>query len=175
MYRTEPEPELGGRQGYWPRGKVLGGSSSINAMVHVRGQAADFDDWQAHGNPGWGCDNVLPYFRKSEDFAGTDSLRGAGGPLHVSDVSRDSNPLCDSYLRACAEIGLKRTQDFNGTDQEGVGLYQITARNGLRMSAARAYLWPAMNRANLHVETHAHATRSLFEGRRAVGVEYRCG
>jgi choline dehydrogenase len=175
MYRTEPEPELGGRQGYWPRGKVLGGSSSINAMVHVRGQAADFDDWQAGGNPGWGWKDVLPYFRKSEDFEGTDPSRGAGGPLYVRDVSGDCHPLCDSYLRACAEIGLERTPDFNGVNQEGVGLYQITARNGLRMSAARAYLWPAMKRTNLRVETRAHATRILFEGRRAVGVEYSHG
>ena len=163
MYRTEPEPALGGREGYWPRGKVLGGSSSINAMVHVRGQAADFDDWKARGNPGWGWNDVLPYFRKSECA------------LHVTDVARDCHPLCDAYLNACTEIGLGRTPDFNGPNQEGVGLYRIATRNGQRLSAARAYLWPAMSRTSLRVETHAHATRILFEGRRAIGVEYRVG
>jgi choline dehydrogenase len=173
MYRTEPEPALADRQGYWPRGKVLGGSSSINAMVHVRGQAADFDDWKARGNPGWGWNDVLPYFRKSEDFAGGDMARGVGGPLHVSDVSADCHPLCEAYLRACAEIGLARTPDFNGVNQEGVGLYQIATRNGLRMSAARAYLWYAMKRPNLAVETGAHTTRIGFDGKRAISVEYR--
>jgi choline dehydrogenase len=162
MYRAEPEEALAGRVGYWPRGKVLGGSSSINAMVHVRGQAADFDDWRAFGNPGWGWDDVLPYFRKSEN-----------GALRASDVERDCHPLCGSYLAACSEIGLPRTGDFNGANQEGVGLYRIATRNGQRLSAARAYLWPAAKRANLRVETHAHATRILFEGTRAVGVEYR--
>ncbi len=165
MYQTEPEPALDGRRGYWPRGKVLGGSSSINAMVHIRGQAADFDDWRALGNPGWGWQDVLPYFKKSEDFAGgADAWRGAGGPLHVADVARDCHPLCEAYLRACEEIGLARIADFNGERQEGVGLYQITARDGLRMSAARAYLRPAMKRTNLRVETGAQATRILFEG-----------
>jgi choline dehydrogenase len=173
MYRSEPEPELAGRQGYWPRGKVLGGSSSINEMVHVRGQAADFDDWKARGNPGWGWSDVLPYFRKSEDFAGGDTARGVGGPLHVTDVSNDCHPLCDAYLRACAETGLPRTPDFNGTNQEGVGLYQIATRSGLRMSAARAYLWHAMKRPNLAVEVRAHAARIRFDGKRAVSVEYR--
>jgi choline dehydrogenase len=109
MYRTEAEPALAGRQGYWPRGKVLGGSSSINAMVYVRGQIADFDDWRDAGNPGWGWNDILPYFRKLEDFAeGTDGERGVGGPLHVSDVSRDCHPLCQVYLRACDEAGLNR-------------------------------------------------------------------
>jgi choline dehydrogenase len=174
MYHTEPEPALDGRQGYWPRGKVLGGSSSINAMVHIRGQAADFDDWRAHGNPGWGWQDVLPYFKKSEDYAGgADAWRGSGGPLHVSDVARDCHPLCEAYLRACEEAGLERNPDFNGARQEGVGLYQITTRGGLRMSAARAYLRPAMKRPNLRVATRAHATRILFAGRRATGVAYR--
>ncbi|SED74908.1 choline dehydrogenase [Rhizobiales bacterium GAS191] len=176
MYRTEPEAALAGRQGYWPRGKVLGGSSSINAMVHIRGQAGDFDDWRALGNPGWGWQDLLPYFRKSEDYSGgADEWRGAGGPLHVSDVSRECHPLCDVYLRACGELGLKRNADFNGASLEGVGLYQITMQGGLRMSTARAYLRPAMRGANLRVETHAHATRILFEGKRAVGVEYERG
>lgn len=176
MYRTEPEPALGGRAGYWPRGKVLGGSSAINAMVHIRGQAADFDEWEALGNPGWGWRDVLPYFKKSEDYAGgADDWRGAGGPLHVSEVSRDCHPLCEVYLRACEEAGLTRTRDFNGEGQEGVGLYQITTRGGLRMSASRAYLWPAMRRRNLRVEIRAQATRIVFDGRRATGVEYRQG
>jgi choline dehydrogenase len=174
MYRTEPEETLAGRQGYWPRGKVLGGSSSINAMVHIRGQAGDFDDWRDHGNPGWSWRDVLPYFRKSEDFAGGgDAWRGAGGPLRVEDVSRECHPLCQNYLRACEEIGLRRTADFNGENFEGVGFYQITVKGGFRMSAARAYLRPAMRSGHVRVETHAHATRVLFEGKRAIGVEYR--
>jgi choline dehydrogenase len=173
MYRTEPEATLNGRQGYWPRGKVLGGSSSINAMVHVRGQVTDFEDWRALGNDGWGWNDVLPYFKKAEDFAGGgDGWRGAGGPLGVADVSRDCHPLCDIYLRACDEIGLSRTPDFNGPTQEGVGLYQITMRDGWRMSTSRAYLWPAKSRRNLRVETHALATRIMFEGARAVGIAY---
>jgi choline dehydrogenase len=173
MYRTEPEEALAGRQGYWPRGKVLGGSSSINAMVHIRGQAGDFDDWLEHGNLGWGWRDVLPYFRKSENFeGGADEWRGAGGPLNVADVSRECHPLCEDYLSACEEIGLKRRRDFNGANFEGVGFYQITARNGFRMSAARAYLRPAMKGGRLRVEMKALATRILFEGKRAIGVEY---
>jgi choline dehydrogenase len=173
MYRTEPDPGLADRRGYWPRGKVLGGSSAINAMVHIRGQAADFDEWRALGNPGWGWPDVLPYFRKSEDNArGADAWRGTGGPLHVADVSQDLHPLCEAYLRAGGELGLPRNADFNGASQEGVGLYQITTRNGRRMSAARAYLHPAMRRPNLRVESHAHATRILFDGSRATGIEY---
>ena len=167
MYRTEPEPALDGRQDYWPRGKVLGGSSSINAMVYIRGQPTDFEDWRSLGNPGWGWADVLPYFEKAESFT--------GGPLNVSDVARDCHPICEAYLRGCEEIGLRRTADFNGAQREGVGLYRITTRGGFRMSAARAYLWPAMRRSNLRVETGALATRLLFEQRRAVGVEYRRG
>ncbi|WP_374448816.1 GMC family oxidoreductase [Stella sp.] len=176
MYRTEPDPALDGRQGYWPRGKVLGGSSSINAMVHVRGHPGDFDDWRDAGNPGWGWDDVLPYFKRSEDFAGgADEWRGAGGPLHVSTIARERHPVCLAYLRACAEAGIPSNPDFNGERFEGAGLYQIATRNGLRMSAARAYLWPARRRPNLRIETAAHATRILFSGTRAVGVEYLQG
>jgi choline dehydrogenase len=172
-YRTESEPALADRQGYWPRGKVLGGSSAINAMVYVRGQDADFDDWERAGNPGWGAGNVRGYFRRMEDFSGgADAWRGSGGPLHVADVSRDCHPLCQSYLRACDEIGLARNPDYNGRQFEGVGLYQITAQGGLRVSAARAYLRPAMKSAALRVETHAHVQRILFEKGRAIGVEY---
>jgi choline dehydrogenase len=173
MYRTEPDPALANRQGYWPRGKVLGGSSAINAMVHIRGQAADFDAWRALGNPGWGWSDVLPYFRKSEhNAAGADVWRATGGPLHVEDVSRSLHPLCEVYLRAGEELGVPRNPDFNGASQEGLGLYQITTRNGRRMSAARAYLHPAMRRSNLRVEPQAHATRIVFDRARATGVEY---
>jgi choline dehydrogenase len=173
MYRTEPELALAGRTGYWPRGKVLGGSSSINAMVFVRGQHEDFDGWRALGNAGWGWADVLPYFRKMEDSArGPDAWRGRGGPLVVADVTRDLHPLCDAFLRAGAETGLPRNADFNGVAQEGVGCYEITVRDGRRMSTARAYLRPAMKRGNLRVETGAHATRILFDGTRATGIEY---
>ena len=173
MYRTEAEPALDGRAGYWPRGKLLGGSSSINAMVHIRGQPADFDAWRAHGNPGWGWRDVLPYFIKSEDFpAGEPGWRGAGGPLHVTDVAAQSHALCAAFLRAGEEIGLARTPDFNGSRPEGIGHYQITTRGGLRMSAARAYLRPAMGRRNLRVETHARATGIRFAALRATGVDY---
>jgi choline dehydrogenase len=173
MYRTEPEPALAGRSGYWPRGRVLGGSSSINAMVFVRGQHEDFDDWRAQGNAGWGWPDVLPYFRKLEDSArGPDPWRGHGGPLAVADVTRDLHPLCNAFVRAGTEAGLPRTADFNGATQEGVGCYEITVRDGRRMSTARAYLRPAMPRANLRVETGAYATRILFDGTRATGVAY---
>ncbi|MGH7102548.1 MAG: GMC family oxidoreductase [Acetobacteraceae bacterium] len=173
MYETEPDPALGNRRGYWPRGKVLGGSSSINAMVFVRGLARDFDDWRALGNSGWGSADVLPYFIKLEDYRGEPApTRGLGGPLTVSDVSSECHPLCDVFFRACAEAGLPRSPDFNGPDPEGVGFYQITTRDGWRMSAARAYLRPAMKRPNLTVEIRAMATRILFAAGRAVGVEY---
>jgi len=172
MYSSEPEASLDNRPGYWPRGKILGGSSSINAMVHIRGQAADFDGWQAQGNPGWGWQDVLPYFRKSEDFTGGDAWRGTGGPLHVTDMSADCHPICENFLRGCEEAGLQRTADFNGMQQEGVGFYQITTKGGRRMSAARAYLHPALTRENLRVETEAHATRIVFEGTRATGIAY---
>ncbi len=173
MYRTEPDPGLGSRESYWPRGKVLGGSSSINAMVYVRGQPEDFDGWQAQGNSGWGWGDVLPYFKKLEDHAfGASDYHGSGGPVHVSDVSKHVHPLCDVYIKAGQEIGLPFNEDFNGKSQEGVGLYQITTRDGFRMSAARAYLWPARKRNNLQIEIHAHVTRLLFEGTRVVGIEY---
>jgi choline dehydrogenase len=164
---------LNGREGYWPRGKVLGGSSSINAMVYVRGHRGDFDDWAAHGNAGWGWRDVEPYFRKLEDHStSADAGQARGGPLGVTDVSRDCHPLCETYLRACAEAGVGPSQDFNGETLEGIGYYRITMRGGLRMSAARAYLRPAMRRSNLRVVTHAHATRILFEDGRASRVEY---
>jgi choline dehydrogenase len=175
MYRSEPDPGTDNRISYWPRGKVLGGSSSINAMVYIRGHPGDFDDWRAMGNPGWGWSDVLPYFRKSEtsDRGGTE-WRGGDGPLFVSTMERDLHPTCRNFVRAAEQCGLTYTPDFNAASMEGVGMYQNTARNGFRMSSARAYLHPARRRRNLTVVTNAHATRILFDGRRATGVEYVC-
>lgn len=176
MYRTEPDPGLAGQADFWPRGKVLGGSSSINAMVWIRGHRQDYEDWQAAGNPGWGWDEVLSAYRAMEDNeAGGDAFRGKGGPLFVS-ANRDGlHPLVKCYIDACAEAGLAFNPDFNGARQEGAGPYQLTVKGGRRNSAARAFLRPAMKRANLHVVTGAQATRVLTEAGRAVGVEYRQG
>lgn len=173
-FRAEPDPGLAGNADHWPRGKVLGGSSSINAMVWVRGHRTDFDDWRDAGNPGWGYDDVLPAFKAIEDNqAGADEWRGTGGPVHVSQLESVVHPLCRLYLEAAQQAGLPLNRDFNGREQEGVGVYQLTTSNGRRMSAARAFLRPAMKRPNVRVETDAVATRILFEGRSAVGVEYR--
>lgn len=176
MYTTESDPATEGRAAYWPRGKVLGGSSSINAMVYIRGQAGDFDEWAAAGNPGWGWRDVLPYFIKSEchDW-GRSAHHGDAGPLHVADVAPDLHPLCERFIAGCREAGFPYNPDFNGADQEGVGTYQITTHRGRRMSASRAFLRPMMKRSNLTVLTRAHATRVLFDGRRARGVEYLRG
>ncbi|MBZ9697783.1 MULTISPECIES: GMC family oxidoreductase [unclassified Mesorhizobium] len=172
-YKTEPDPGLGGNVDHWPRGKLLGGSSSINAMVWIRGAREDFDDWRAAGNPGWGYDDLLPAFKALEDNeAGADAWRGSGGPLHISDTTDAVHPLTKRYLTAGQQAGLPLNPDFNGAAQEGVGIYQISTKNGRRMSAARAFLRPAMKRANVRVETKALASRVLFEGKRAVGVEY---
>ncbi|RWE80204.1 MAG: choline dehydrogenase [Mesorhizobium sp.] len=172
-YKAEPDPGLAGNADHWPRGKLLGGSSSINAMVFIRGAREDFDAWAAAGNPGWGYDDLLPSFKAMEDnAAGADQWRGVGGPLHITDCSRAVHPLTKRYLAAAEQAGLPFNPDFNGAFQEGVGVYQITTRNGRRMSAARAFLRPAMKRSNVRVETNALATRILFEGKRAVGVEY---
>ncbi len=173
MYETEPEPGLAGRTSYWPRGKVLGGSSSINAMVYIRGQREDYDDWEALGNPGWGWTDVLPYFKKSEDNGrGGDAHRGSGGPLHIEDVAHKVHPLCEDYLRACAEAGIAFNPDFNGAAQDGAGHYQVTMRSGRRMSAASAFLHPARRRSNLRLETGALATKVLLEGNRITGVAF---
>lgn len=173
MYRTEPDPGLNDRSGYWPRGKVLGGSSSINAMVYIRGQQADFEDWKAMGNPGWGWEDVLPLFQRSEcNDAGASDFRGGDGPLHVSSMTRDVHPLCANFLDAAEDAGFKRNPDFNGADQEGVGLYQITAKDGFRMSAARAFLAPARKRPNVEVITGAHTTRLIVEEGRVTGAVY---
>jgi choline dehydrogenase len=172
-YKTEPDPGLAGNADHWPRGKIIGGSSSINAMVWVRGQREDYDAWAAAGNPGWGFDDLLPLFKAIEhNEAGADEWRGVGGPLHVTDCSRSVHPLTARYLQAGQQAGLPLNPDFNGASQEGVGIYQISTRNGRRMSAARAFLRPAMKRKNVRVETRALATKILFEGSRAFGVEY---
>jgi choline dehydrogenase len=176
MYEAEPDPALDNRRGFWPRGKVLGGSGSINAMVYVRGQPGDFDDWRDAGNPGWSYQQVLPYFIKLEDHCwGASEFHGAGGPMYVSDVSAGVHPLCRSFLGACAALDIPETRDFNGAQFEGAGLWQVTIRNGVRVSTARAYLRPAMRRPNLAVRLHALATRVLFSGARASGVEYERG
>ncbi|MBW4052489.1 MAG: choline dehydrogenase [Proteobacteria bacterium] len=176
MYRTEPEAALDGRSTLWPRGKVLGGSSSINAMVFVRGQPSDYDDWRGAGNPGWSWQDVLPYFRKLEDHAwGASEYHGAGGPVHVHDPSAAVHPLCKSFLEACAAAGIPITRDFNGAQTEGAGLWQVTIRGGVRVSSASAYLRPALRRHNLQVVKDARATRLLFAGTAATGVEYLRG
>ncbi len=173
MYQAEADPGLSGRHDYWPRGKVLGGSSAINAMVYVRGHPRDYEDWKAAGNPGWGWDEVLEAYKSMENnAAGADEFRGSGGPLHISDSRRDLHPLCDVFIKSAEAAGLRYNPDFNGPEQEGVGYYQLTTRYGRRMSAASVFLRPAMRRPNVRVETHAHVTRILFNGTRATGVEY---
>ncbi|MGV8988090.1 MAG: GMC family oxidoreductase [Cypionkella sp.] len=173
MYRAEPDPGLAGNSDHWPRGKLLGGSSSINAMVYIRGHRADYDEWGAEA-PGWGWDDVLPAYRAMEDNeAGSDAYRGQGGPLFISENQRGLHWLAKDYIAACGEAGLPHTADFNGERQEGAGTYQMTIKGGRRNSAARAFLRPAMKRKNLEVITNAMVTRVLMEGRRAVGVEYQ--
>ena len=173
LYNSEPEPELNGRSIIQPRGKVLGGSSSINGLLYIRGQAEDFNHWRQLGNAGWSFDDVLPYFRRAEDQQrGADELHGVGGPLAVRDVS-EGHPLCDAFIEACEQAGLPRNDDFNGPTQEGAGYFQLTTRNGRRWSTARGYLKPARKRHNLAVVSNALTTRVLFDGRRAAGVEYR--
>ncbi|WP_274628037.1 GMC family oxidoreductase [Arvimicrobium flavum] len=175
-YRTEPDPGLAGNADHWPRGKLLGGSSSINAMVWIRGHPADYDSWAAAGNSGWSYADLLPAFKAIEDNqAGADDWRGVRGPVHVTDCSADVHPLTRRYLKAAEQAGLPFNPDFNGATQEGVGIYQISTKDGRRMSAARAFLRPAMKRTNVRVEMNALATRILFEGKRAVGVEYEQG
>jgi choline dehydrogenase len=172
LYTTEPDPGTGGRQHVWPRGKVLGGSSSINAMLYVRGQQADYDGWRQLGCEGWAWDDVLPYFRKAQNQErGSCDLHGAGGPLNVADM-RDGNAISEALIEACDQAGIPRYDDLNGKDQEGATWYQVTQKNGARCSAAVAYLHPAMKRPNLRVETNALASRVIFEGKRAVGVAF---
>ena len=171
-YETEPDPGAGGRKIFWPRGKVLGGSSSINGMVYIRGQHEDFDLWRQLGNPGWSSSDVLPYFRRAEhQTRGGDEFHATGGPLCVSDV-KDGHPLCEAFIRACNDAGYQRNDDFNGKEQEGVGYHQTTTRNGKRCSTAVGYLHPVRNRPNLQVITGAHTEKVLFDGKRAVGVAF---
>jgi choline dehydrogenase-like flavoprotein len=175
-FETEPQPGLNGRRGYQPRGKALGGSSAINAMVYVRGHRADYDHWAALGNKGWAYDDVLPYFIKSEcneDFGGT--WHGQDGPLHVAGLRTD-NPVHQSFLRAAREAQLPLCEDFNVPEPEGLGIYQVTQKNGERWSAARAYIHPHVGkRPTLHVECGARVHRLLWEGKRAAGVEFMQG
>jgi choline dehydrogenase len=173
MYQTEPEPGLDGRTIFQPRGKVLGGSSSINGLLYVRGQHEDYDRWRQHGNSGWGFDDVLPYFKKAENQArGADDFHGAGGPLPVSDLVH-ADPLSAAFIAAAAETGIPVNPDFNGASQEGAGFFQTTTRRGRRASTAVAYLRPARGRKNLQVETSALAQRILFDGHRADTIEFR--
>ncbi|HZK90540.1 MAG TPA: choline dehydrogenase [Stellaceae bacterium] len=173
VYETEPLEALGGRRMQWPRGKVLGGSSSINGLIYIRGQRQDFDHWRQLGNTGWSFDDVLPYFRRAEhQERGSDDLHGTGGPLAVSDM-RASHELHDAFIQAAQEAGYKLNPDFNGAEQEGVGTYQLTVRNRRRASTAVTYLRPALKRPNLKVEIRALAQRVIFDGKRAIGLEYR--
>jgi choline dehydrogenase len=173
MYQTEPEPGLGGRQVFQPRGKVLGGSSSINGLLYVRGQHQDYDRWRQLGNSGWGYDDVLPYFKKAENQQrGGDDFHGVGGPLPVSDLGHP-DLLSAAFITAATETGIPFNPDFNGASQEGTGFFQTTTWRGRRASTAVAYLRPARGRGNLKVETSAKAQRIVFDGRRAAAVEYR--
>jgi choline dehydrogenase-like flavoprotein len=172
-FDTVPQKGLNGRIGYQPRGKGLGGSSAINAMVYIRGHRADYDEWASLGNPGWSYADVLPYFKRSEDNAELDGeYHGKGGPLHVQGLQSD-NPVREMFLQGAREAQFRIRDDFNGAEQEGLGTYQVTQKNGERWSAARGYIHPHMaSRPNLRVETGAQATRIIFEGKRAVGVEF---
>jgi choline dehydrogenase-like flavoprotein len=178
-YSTAPQPGLNGRRGHQPRGKTLGGSSSVNAMIYARGHAQDYDGWSAQGNSGWSFAEVLPYFKRAEhNQRGADALHGQGGPLNVMDL-RSPNPTSGAFVEAGLQAGYPYNADFNGLQQEGVGTYQVTQKDGERFSAAKAYLTPHLGRSNLQVFTNASATRVLTESRDgqayAVGVEYRPG
>ena len=171
-YDTQPEKELNNRQVHWPRGKVLGGSSSINGLLYIRGQREDYDHWRQLGNTGWGSEDVLPYFKRAEDNErGGDDWRGEGGPLKVSDL-RDKREICDAFIAAAEAEGIPHNSDFNGAEQEGVGYFQTTSGGGLRCSSAVGYLKPARNRANLKIETGALASRLRLDDKRATGVHF---
>ena len=174
-YETESDPGIAGRKLQWPRGKVLGGSSSLNGLLYVRGQAEDYDRWQELGNAGWSYNDVLPYFKKSEDQSrGADKYHGVGGFLKVSDL-RLRRPIADFFIKAATQIGIPLNDDYNGETQEGVGYFQQTAHKGFRWSTARGFLNPARKRDNLTIMTNAHTCKVLFEDKRAVGVEYLKG
>ena len=172
-FYTDPEPTMNGRRVYWPRGRTLGGSSAINGLISIRGQREDYDAWAAAGNEGWSFADVLPWFRMLEhNVRGASEYHGADGPLWASDIDTP-HPLVEAMIAGASELGIPRNDDFNGASQEGAGYYQLTTRKGMRCSTAVAYLRPARSRSNLKVQTGAHATRILFDGRRAVGVTYR--
>ena len=186
MYDTQKDDGLNKRSAYWPRGKVLGGSSSINAMVYIRGLPLDFNHWRDEGNAGWGWDDVLPIFKGFEDHEwGESAHHGCGGEVHITDIQHDVHPLCQSFLSGAESIGYSRTDDFNGAQMEGVGTFQINTRKGWRASSSNAFLRSVIKRGNLQVRTEAHATRILFDNElsdsntndseapiRATGVEY---
>jgi len=173
MYNTVPQPHLGGRSLYAPRGKVQGGSGSINAMIYVRGLAHDFDDWAAAGNPGWAFADVLPAFKRLETHArGASTFHGGSGPIHVTPMQGHTHPITDTFLRGCAELGYPATDDFNGPAPEGAGVYDVNTRNGQRCSSSFAYLHPALERPNLHIQRNTLAECVLLdETRRAVSVQ----
>ncbi len=174
-FHTDPDPHMNGRRIYWPRGKTLGGSSSINGLIYIRGQREDYDHWAALGNKGWSYDDVLPYFIKSEgNQRGTIPYHGGSGPLKVSDIGA-KHELIEAFIGGAQQIGVPRTDDFNGAKQEGAGYYQLTTWKGWRCSTAKAYLGPARGRPNLRIETEAFAAGIIIEGKRAVGVRYRQG
>ncbi|MGE5117470.1 MAG: GMC family oxidoreductase [Betaproteobacteria bacterium] len=174
-FETDPDPNMNGRRIYWPRGKTLGGSSSINGLIYIRGQREDYDHWAALGNAGWGFDDVLPYFVKSEhNQRGASAYHGGDGPLKVSDIGA-KHELIEAFVAGAGQCGVPRTDDFNGARQEGAGYYQLTTWKGWRCSTARAYLAPARRRSNLRVETEAQATGLVIDNGRAVGVRYRQG
>ena len=174
-YLTEPDPGIAGRRLQWPRGKVLGGSSALNGLLYVRGQPADYDRWAELGNPGWSFEDVLPYFKKSEDNQrGADHYHGVGGPQKVSDL-RLRRPIAEHFIQAATEIGIPFNEDYNGVEQEGVGYFQQTAYNGFRWSTAKSFLRPAKSRSNLTVLTRAQVTRLVMDGKRVTGVEYQQG
>jgi choline dehydrogenase len=175
MYSTDPEPSLGGRKMFAPRGKTLGGSSSINGMIYLRGVPTDFNHWRQMGNVGWGYDDVLPFFRKLESYPdGDDVYRGHNGPIEVTDAAW-RNDLTEAFIAAGREAGLPRNDGFNGPIQEGIGYFQLSQKRGLRNSTARGYLKPARKRPNLHIVTDALVGKILFVGRKAIGVEYSIG
>ena len=177
FYESEPEPYLNNRRMHCPRGKVLGGSSSINGMVYVRGHACDFDEWEEHGAEGWGYRHCLPYFKRAENWrdGGEDEYRGGGGPLSTSNGNRMENPLYKAFIEAGKEAGYLETEDYNGFNQEGFGPMHMTVKDGVRWSTANAYLKPARSRANLSVETGVLTRRVLLDGKKATGVDYAQG
>ena len=174
-FETDPDPNMNGRRIYWPRGKTLGGSSSINGLIYIRGQREDYDHWASLGNTGWSYDDVLPYFIKSEgNQRGASKYHGGDGPLKVSNVG-PKHELIEAFINGAEQIGVPRTEDFNGARQEGAGYYQLTTHKGWRCSTAKAYLGGAPSRSNLQIETEAFAAGLILEGKRVVGVKYRQG